>query len=582
MSELGKFTPVGYNDGLPPPINADNLNELERVVALCDNELARTEDIDFMHLKEYFYERNTYVFLYFTDYTDWTESAPAQTTLSDEQTNQLIGNDALKINNDLATAGWMSIYQTLSSTADLTAFFDGSASSTSDVILIYFYMSDGAAFSNLEFRFGDDFANSYWFDASGYIDTGWIAIYPRKSDFTALGAPTGWNNIDYIRIAPYVQAGYQNEYIYIQYIMLCRVDAIYSGYANCFQKYFGSVTGWVNRFGVSTDFCSLHRDHQDMIEKIGYMKLDAESDLTQLAIMEDMIYFIGKFEFYCKYAGESASIVWFVSSSVFAETYISSNTFYLDVNEGGGVVSNSVALEVNLIKNERFYIYFEKESQTFRSILKKDGEIIKILEYELTSVSDDQDGNIYLGQHSSISFSLLTDFRIGNKKINDLTNENVPRLVRMYKDQSFVNNTIANVNGLYAYLPTFKFYRIDLFIICSCSSATPDIKISWELTNCVNYTSRNAIGPPNSTTDVNDTTVRMSEFGMSTEIEYGIEAGADETLIKETVIILCEQLAGKVQIKAAQANTDAGNPTTIESHSFMTITPLNAQAHTNV
>lgn len=580
MSEFGKFSEITFVDGTSPPINADNLNELERVVALTDSELARSDSVKFSEWSEYFFERNTNVLFYFTDYSSWTNHYPANGSLSDEQSNNLIGNDALKMEIINAVAGWMSISQT-KSTVDLAKFFDGSASTTSDILVIYFYVSDSAAFDDLEFRFGDDFGNSYHLDVGSGFSTGWNAIYPQKSDFNVIGAPTGWNDITYLRIAPHSVAGNVGEYMYFQHLGIIRQDPVYSGYCNPFQKYMGAVTGWENLFAIANDTIIVYRDYQDMIEKIGFMKLDGQADNTELRIYDNILEFISKFEFYCKYAGESASINWYADSNNHAVLYISSDTFYLDVTEGGVLTQTSQALDNSLIKNERFYIYFEKQLDTFRGILIKDGESITILEYE-TSISADTDGYIFLGQNTSNSYSFLTDFEIGRKPIGKLPRELLPRLVRMQAEQTFTNNTITNVLGLVANLAPNSFYKVDLFVVAACNSATPDIKIAWELTNCQAYTYRCCQGPPTNTTNVDDTNIRSSEYGITTELSYGCESGGSETFIKETSIILSQYDAGKIQIKAAQNNTDAGNPTTIKSRSYMIITPLDAMAHTNL
>jgi hypothetical protein len=344
----------------------------------------------------------------------------------------------------------------------------------------------------------------------------------------------------------------------------------------------GSVTGWVNVFEIY-DIILLYRDYQDMIEKIGMMQLSADAYRSnmELHIYCSVIEFISKWEFYCKYAGESASITWYVDSNNHAVLYISSDTFYLDVTEGGVLTQTSKALDNSLIKNERFYMYFEKDIDTFRAILLKEGEQITILEYE-TTISSDTDGCVFLGQNSVNSYSFLTDFQIGHKPIARLNRELLPRFIRMQKDQDFTNNVITNVLGLVANLMPNSYYKVELYVIASCPSATPDVKIAWSLTNAVGYTNRCCIGPPTNTTNVDDTNIRCSEYNITTEIAYGCESGSSETLIKETAIILSEYKAGQIQIKAAQDNTDAANPTTIEAKSFMVITPVDAAAHTNL
>ena len=572
---FSKFTQVDFNDGASPPINADTLDELERVVKETDTELGRTNDIDFSELTQYFYERNSQVALFFNDYTAWTEAYPSQTTLSDEDSNNLMGNSCLKILNDLATAGWMSI--TAAPSKDLTQFNDGSASTTDDLIAIHYYCSDSAAFSDLEFKFGDDFSNCYFYDYGGSVQTGWHVIWVPKSSFVTTGSPTGWNSITYVRIAPYVDAGYSGEYMYFQRVFLVRQDPAYSGYCNFFQKYYGSSTGWLNVFSIPSDFCALYHDEYNLLNKLGYMHLDGEYILDQLTIYTDVIEFISKFEFYCKYAGESPSIVWMVDSNNYIEVYISSDTFYMYAYESAAGTTTSKALDVGLEKNERFYIYFEKEIDTCRAILKKDGESIKILEYE-TSIASDSEGYVYLGQHTANSYCLLTDFKIGNKKINYLRDENLPRYIRKEIQQTFSNNTLANVSRMYAYLAPFQYYKIELHLVCSCADASPDVKIAWSVTDLQVIYSRVGMGPETGSTSALDTNVRISCYNYTSSIPYGLDGSSSETYINETLIVYSGADAGKIQLQGAQNNTDGSHPTTIYGRSYMIITPVNAQA----
>lgn len=579
MAEFGKFSEITFINGTSPPINADNLNELERVVALADQELARSDAVKFSEWTQYFYERNTKVLYYFSDYSDWSNSYPANVSLSDEEDDNIIGNECLKMEIINAAGGNMSIYQTMADSVNLTEFYDGSSSGVDDVIVILFYLSDGAAVDNLEFRFGDDFSNCYWIDVfSG--STGWNAIYPQKSDFTTIGAPTGWNDITYLRIAPHATAGYSGEYYLFQYFELVRQDPVYSGYSNPFQKYMGAVSGWVNLFSIISDVCLLYRDHQDFIEKIGFMKVDGENVAIELKIFNEVIEFISKFEFYCKEAGESASITWYYNSTNFAEVYISSDTFYLDVTEAGVKTATSKALDNGLIKNERFYIYFEKEEDTFRAILLKDGEAITILEYE-TSISSSADGDIYIGQYADDSFSFLTDFQIGHRPINHLDRELLPRYVKMYKEQELVNNTTTDILGLVAKLAPFSIYAIDLYLIVTSPTTGKDIKISWELTGVTNLTQRGCMGPPVGMATAADTNIICTEYATGTSVEYGVNSG-NETYIHEHIIVLSTNSGGEIQIRGAQAVTDGGNPTVVKTRSHMIITPIDAKAHTNI
>lgn len=571
--EFGKFTELTFANGGAPAINDTNLNEIERVVKDTDVELSRSASVKLHKYKEYMFLRNTNVLVYFTYYGDWTNNYPLQVDLSDEQSENLMGNDALKMENILNTAGWMSIAQILSTTKNFAVFFDGSTSTTDDIVLFMFYVSDAAAFSSLEFRFGDDFSNSYYISLAGTFSTGWNCIFPQKSDFTTMGSPTGWDSIDYVRIAPYVDAGYLGEYIYFQYIGLARQDPDYSGYPSTFQEYMGSSSGWENVFSIVSDVISVYRDYCDQIEKIGIMKMNNDISPNQLHFYCDVINFISKWEFYCKYAGESASVSWYVDSSNFFEVYITSDTFYLEVTEAGVASNVNVALTNSLEKNQSFYFFVEKDFQTIRAILVRDGEKMNILEYE-TSISASTDGCVCVGRPTANSWSILTDFEIGNRPIAYLEKELLPRFIKQFQNQQFSSNTMQDVTSMIAYFRPNQIYKVEAFINVFCSDTGPDVKIAWDSENLTFVTGRYCIGPSTSTSDTGSTTVKDSYFISTTAVTYGLDGTTNESYIHETFFVLAQIEGATLQLQAAQNNTDAAHPTHIQNSSLL-ITPVN-------
>lgn len=577
MSEFGKFTEVTFVNSGAPAINDTNLNELERVVALTDAELAYSSNLKFIRDKEYYRLRNTNNLLSFTDYSDWTNHYPSQNDLSDEEDENLIGNNCLSMENLLATAGWMSISQTFGSAVDLTEFYDGSASSVDDCLIFFFYISDQNAFSNLEIRLGDDFSNCYFINlASLTLTTGWNNKYPQKSDFSTIGSPTGWNSISYVRIAPYALAGYANEYIFFQRISLFRQDPVYSGFSNVFQRYNG--TSWENDFNVAIDVAGLYYDYGDFVEKTGYMLMNNINALEyDLYVYFSVINFRSRFEFYSKKAGECPSVVWRVNATNYFEVYVSSDTFYLKVTEAGAATTNSEALTSSLIKNERLYISVEKEGSTIRAILDKVGDDRKILEYT-TSISATSDGDVCIGKSSVDSLGLLTDFQISNAKIDTLDYENIPTFISKRVLQEFSNNTLQNVTNMKAALQRDVIYYCEAVIIATCTSATPDVKIAWNLQNAsILDSSRMTWGPPYNTTTVIDTNIKSTAYGTTTQVVYGCDGTGNETVIYEKFFIAANNENAFIQLQAAQSNTDGSNPVTIFGRSFFTLTKMQPQ-----
>lgn len=570
--EFGKFSELTFVNGGAPAINDTNLNEIERVVKLTDDELNRSASVKLNKYLNYFYKRNTKIAINFLYYGDWTNHYPSQVDLSDESDYDLIGDECLKMENILNTAGWMSISATLASTVDLTVFYDGTASTTDDIIAFMFYISDPAAFANFEIRFGDDFSNCYFINLAGTFSAGWNSIFYSKSDFATVGAPTGWDTIDYVRIAPYANAGYISDYIYFQKVALLRQDPSYSGYSNVLQEYMGSVTGWENVFTITSDVMLIYDEYNDRIKRLGIMKIRDDVDYTDLSFYTDVISFISKWEFYCKYAGESACVTWYVDSDNYAAVYITSDTFYLEVVEATVSSNVNVALDISLLKNQRFYFYIEKDYQTFRAILLKDGEKNKILEYE-TSISASTSGDVYLGRATANGWSILTDCEIGNKAINYLTSEILPKMLRASTQISLANNTLQNIGNMFVYLKPNQMYKIEAYITASCGSTTPDIKIAWDNDGLSFQSDRFCSGPATNTTTVGATNMKVSAYNPTTQVSYGLDGTTNESYIYETFFVLSGADGAKLQLQAAQVTTDAGNPINVRFGSILA-TPI--------
>lgn len=585
MGNFGKFSELTFANGGSPAINDTNLNEVERVVALADYELSRSQSIDFSEWKQYYFDNNTNDMYEFDDDDEagnWSEVYPSNCTLSDETTNNKIFNKCLKILIDTASASWEAFYQTLSSTLDLSVFRNGRSSTTSDILIFVFYVSDAAKITTFYLRFGDDYSNSYYKQFSGY-STGWNVVYPQKSDFSTAGAPTGWNSIDYVRIQPYHTANSDGEYMYCQHLYMIRQCNIWSGYPQCFQKYMGSVTGWENDTYIYDDVTYLFFESSDCIKQIGLMKFPPVdtprsiylTDRGSLDVTDEakFIEFISKFEIYTLQASVLSAISWYVDSNNYCEVYISSGEFRMNTVEGGAGTEIVTALDNTLQRNERIYIYFEKQNDTMRAILHKKGEYNKVLERE-TSISSSSAGHICYGATGTAGWGLLTDYRISNRTVGRLQNEMLPWLIRVNEAQTIVNNNYVDINNLIAYIPPNLTVKVELKLIVSCTSNTPDFKTYWVTSGLYSCSERLLLGPARGATDARDTNVNLTEL-TSGDAEYGIgSTGAQESIIREEKTYYSSASGGYVKVRGGQIVTDGSNPILIRNRSFIIVTPI--------
>jgi hypothetical protein len=414
--EFGKFTQLTFVDGSTPAINATNLNEMQRIIKLTDNELKRSQSFKLREYIKYMYYRNMSDIYYPNlDSSGWNIVNNTETGLSDETTNNLFSFSALKWTKKTNTAGTETINRTVSN-IDLTKYGNNTISSTNDIIVFSFYVSNASKVTAIGFYLGTNSSN--YFAKAKYPTTGWNFMYCKKSEFSTNGSPN-WATITWESIAVQFAANAINEYVYYQSAQLVRGDAVLTSTPVFYQKYMGSVTGWRRIFDITDTWVySLLTDMKT--SKLGIMRLNSSDTELQLHLVCDIIQFTSKFEFVCKYAGETPSVTWFVDVNNYIEVYVTNNVFTMFIMETGVSTTISKTLVYPLIKDEKIYIHFEKDdSNMMRAMLYKIGEHVSPLEYG-TSINNTADGCLGLGQSGSNSFGLLTDFAVSNS-MNQIT-----------------------------------------------------------------------------------------------------------------------------------------------------------------
>lgn len=594
MAAFNEFSEITFNDGASPPINAANLNALEGVVNLTDKELARSQSFKLREYLEYFRKRNTKdIDIYDDDQTSYTNGNPTNATLSNESGYSgegLINSQALKATIDIAGAGYIDESIVLGNALNLTQFLDGSVSSTDDIIILLFKLSDQLAYSggSIYLNIGNGgIGNTYEYDFdvdSWGFDTGWnVAWIPKSSFFIWSGAPN-WNNIDFIQVQFDFNAGYQNEYVIINLLQMIRHDPNASDYPNPFQKYMGSVSDWINTFDQNYPIWTILFDNNIKNQKLGMIKLNPanfETPFTPdnykngMKIYDDINCFISKFEWICKEDHELPGVCWYVDSTHYAEVYITSSDLYLSVANGGAAVNTTWSFNDNLNRDEKIVILFEKDGDTLRAISFKGNEIMGACEYESTFSSS---GDLFLGVSSDNSFGILTDFAISNS-LNQLhlADENMPIAIKKTSNETVNSSTtLQDDNDLFCRLRPNQLYRIELFLMVASTSNDRDLKVAWSLTNCEQVTTRNVIGPDVSCTAAYSTSVKISNFDLTASAVYGITSDTSRTSnIQESFLIKSGESGGFIQLQWAQYSSGAAS-VTLRSNCYMIVTPVKA------
>lgn len=572
MAIFGNWTPITFINTTPPAIDQDALTDIEDWIDIADEENRKSQTVNFEKIMNYFWQRNIKEIENFSAASEWT--ADASTTLSDDTTNNVIGSNAVKLLESDNVASWVGMSRNITA-LDLTKFHDGSASTTADLIMVLFYVTDITKYTLFQIKLGTSNAHNYnyaW-NPAGFTN-GWNVRWIRKSVMTTTGAPS-WNNITYLRVDSYSTINAKNQYFTLQYLQMIRADPDFATYTNAFQEYFGAATGWISKFIVYHDLFSVIYDEK--INRLGTMKLVPEDLYEGLHIYCSVLSFQGKFEIYSKLAGYTNSIVWMVDATNYIECYVNANTFYLNAVEGGAATPTSIALTNALLLNERVLIGFEKDGDVVRAILSKNGEPIKILEYE-TSIADE--GCLYLGTQGTSAWGLVTDFAVTNNAGNlNIYNEESkgPRLIKLATDQSYANNTITAVADFLIRLKPNKMYKIECHLnAINTGSSTPDLRTDWTYSGITIVGLRNCFGTASTSASAepNVTGTRGSAHQLDTDVHWSIPANETYSVIKEDFIVKTGQSGGYIQLRAAQYNTDGANPTVLKNSSFILVTEV--------
>jgi hypothetical protein len=572
--DAGKFVELTFiNTVTPPAIDADNLNEMQRVLEMTDDYLRRDPCVALNNYIEYFYMRNKKELEIFADVIDWTPNNSSYATLSDENDENVMNSNCVKAESLTAVASrFVGMYQTLSTPIDLTVFNDGSSSSTSDLMVLYIYIDDVANWGGLQLRVGDDFSNCYYYGwyASGLI-TGWNALYFSKASMTTIGTPTGWNSISYLRVVAY-QSSSPNigDYFYAQYLGIIREDPSYSGYPNIAQLM--EESGFGLFYNIHHDVWDVYYDNY--IDRLVLFQPNAISYVNSISVSYLFISFVAKMELYCMNPGYTNSFAWRIDSNNFVEVYISGDTLYLDATEASVLTHTSVALDEALTKHERVQFFVEKNYSLVRVIMKKGAESIKILEY-ITSFSNDTAGYMYFGENNSSNQGLIADFIISHS-LQDLNlyNENNYQIIKKTITQEFANTTLTDIEELTAKLEPNATYEIKIYLSCNNSNNAYDIRVAWTLTNCEALSVRHTSGPASSSTDCTNTSMRKAVKSIGSSSYYGIDGSGTASSVVETILVKTGKDGGIAQPQAGQYSASATYPTTISFNSFMTIVKI--------
>jgi hypothetical protein len=552
-----------------PPINEDNLNNIEEKLEELDGLLANDYlNYRFNDLKKYFWMRNCKEICLFDDYTDWTgvgcNVGPPSSSLTGNSGTSFVDADAL--------AGTIYIHDTRPS-VDLSKFNDEEASSTDDIISLSIHLFNYTKLTNITIKLGDDNANNYsytWNVTEGYQ----VTFQAKKSAFATNGAPTGWNDITYVHIQSVTIAGASTAYITPLALMMYRNDPVLDGQGQPFQKYSGSA--WSNFFTQQNNAWNLLFD--PVINDLGIQCLNDYNDSSiwnGLKVKSNVVSFAWKSIFHVYYAAYTNIMTWYNDTNNYAIAFIDNDNFTLTVNEAGVPATYTFLLNTSLYRGERLEITLEKNVSTIRSTLVKGNDRIAILEHE-TTISSSALGDLYFG-FDTVGVSFIPDFIISNINNLDLGSWDKPKIIIKRADESTSNDdTLSEDSELYIYLTPNSMFEIDLLLkYYTNASTTPDVKVDWLATGDIEaVTQRSCFGYAVATATMFSASFKYYAMDLDQEMPYGGGEQANKySFAKENFIVKTGVNGGLLQLRWAQ-NTSNANETTVKAESYIKATKI--------
>jgi hypothetical protein len=186
--------------------------------------------------------------------------------------------------------------------------------------------------------------------------------------------------------------------------------------------------------------------------------------------------YIAHTEHYVVVEDEISNFRWSIDTSNCLEVYVTSGTLYIkETLLGTPSTAASVALPTTLSKGTKVLMMIEQDSTAgiIRVMMSYDREVL-VLEYE-HSFTDA--GCIYLqGSQNDTNFSLMTDYKFSNSKMNTLDMWNRPRILKNETVLSNSTTTPVNLEDCKVFLPPNGLFHIELHLIYNCASTAPEIK----------------------------------------------------------------------------------------------------------
>jgi hypothetical protein len=404
---IGDFPNKGVDFANGDDYTAAYASQVDKALYLVDQfALKGGNNRNFNMDRDYFYKRNNRAI-----YSGETLTAmDANCTASADSTNTHMWAQGSKMLHNGTGVHFVGATRTFTA-VDCTKFNDGSASSTSDYLVISGYCPDTSKLDGaLRIQFGTNGSN--YFYGSIAITQGWFHAQVLKSSLSNYGSPS-WATIGYVKFYFYTTSGATGaEYVTMQLAAMVR-DSADRPYASATQRYNGST--WADYYYVETYLVSISDSAVATYPVLARGRYaGATYDYVRL-LNEEMSSFFLKAKVAVKLANYSTGFRWWTSSENWVSTYLDSGTLYLDVYENGVKntgLSKSVATGVTIAKNSLLAVRFFRDGSYFRADWRFGTTGQWFLE---TAATFTDRGYVYWGQYGDTGMpGYLCDFYLGN------------------------------------------------------------------------------------------------------------------------------------------------------------------------
>ena len=551
MSNFGNWTENTFVNGTIPALDETNLNKNEITLTKVMEELNYSNSINANNMLDYGIENNVREIHNFENHSDFGTSGTitASTVI---YTDVICGIGGVKMLDSDASSGTLEITDTITS-VDCTTYPSGAAEGSDDNIVFVFYISDSTKFSSILLRVGTDASNCYYKFCS--YSTGWNFYNIDKSSFGTDGSPSGWDDITFVAIYAATTASAQNEYIICNKLYMVRQV---SGVSSPFIVNDGSdnydESPWI---GNDTDTL-VYFDKK--IGKKGFQYAD-ESYNDMIEIMNDVNSFSFKCEMYSKIATYGGSITWYVDASNYIRIDIHDDLKIYEYVSGSGSYVATGSLSGSIATGDRMMLWIDKTpDNVIRARLEVDGMKPVYAEYPIT-ISATASGDVGFSTGANNQYYFVTDFTISNNNMIPLITDgkSVPINVVKYYDETVTSSTtLQNDNELIIKLPSNSLFEVELVLIYSSGSATPDLKVAWSVSGDYEVFSdgRVTISAATGTTVYTDCALQMNNYALVTSVLMGTVA-TGEMPHYEKILIKTGDGGCTLQMQWAQNTSDA-------------------------